>query len=118
MMIMPTYVHLIDLKRWFIECHIFMPKKAFDYDKTEIYKIMHVDPAINLSFLMTLSESEMSSSLCFIRSSDPKVPVAPITAPSVLMSPPTTSSNLPGLVVLSKRAWDLPNYAGLRSLKK
>ena len=36
---MPTYVHLIDLKRWFIECHIFMPKKAFDYGKTEIYKI-------------------------------------------------------------------------------
>ena len=26
--------------RWFIECHIFMPKKAFDYGKTEIYKII------------------------------------------------------------------------------
>ena len=50
MMMMPTYV-IIDLKRWFIECHIFMPKKAFDYGKTEIYKIIHVDPDINLSYV-------------------------------------------------------------------
>ena len=48
---MPTYVHLIDLKRWFIECHIFMPKKAFDYGKTEIYKIIHVDPDIDLCYV-------------------------------------------------------------------
>ena len=47
-MMMSTYVHFIDLKRWFIECHIFMPKKAFDYGKTEIYKIIHVDPDIDL----------------------------------------------------------------------
>jgi hypothetical protein len=49
-MIMPTYVS-IDLKRWFIECYICMPKKAFDYGKTEIYKIIHVDPDINLSYV-------------------------------------------------------------------
>ena len=48
---MPTHVHIIDLKIWFIECHIFMPKRAFDYGKTEIYKIIHVDPAINLSYV-------------------------------------------------------------------
>ena len=28
-----------------------MPKKAFDYGKTEIYKIIHVDPDINLSYV-------------------------------------------------------------------
>ena len=50
-LMMPTHVHVIDLKRWFIECHIFMPKKAFDYGKTEIYKIIHVDPDINLSYV-------------------------------------------------------------------
>ena len=50
-MMMLTHVQLIDLKRWFIECHIFMPKKAFDYGKTEIYKIIHVDPDINLSYV-------------------------------------------------------------------
>ena len=50
-MMMSTYVHLIDLKRWFIECHIFMPKKAFDHGKTEIYKIIHVDPDIDLSYV-------------------------------------------------------------------
>ena len=38
-MIMPTYVHVIDLKRWFTECHIFMPKKAFDHGKTEFIKL-------------------------------------------------------------------------------
>ena len=50
-MMMPTHVHVIDLKRWFIECHIFMPKKAFDYGKTEIYKIIHVDPDVNFSYV-------------------------------------------------------------------
>ena len=30
-MMMPTHVHVIDLKRWFIECYIFMPKNIFDY---------------------------------------------------------------------------------------
>ena len=29
----------------------FMPKKAFDYGKTEIYKIIHVDPDIDLSYV-------------------------------------------------------------------
>ena len=48
---MPTHVHVIDLKRWFIECHNFMPKKALDYGKTEIYKIIHVDPDIDLSYV-------------------------------------------------------------------
>ena len=28
-----------------------MPKNIFDYGKTEIYKIIHVDPAINLSYV-------------------------------------------------------------------
>ena len=28
-----------------------MPKKAFDYGKTEIYKIIHVDPDIDLSYV-------------------------------------------------------------------
>ena len=28
-----------------------MPKKAFDYGKTEIYKIIHVDPDIDLCYV-------------------------------------------------------------------
>ena len=28
-----------------------MPKKAFDYGNTEIYKIIHVDPDINLTYV-------------------------------------------------------------------